>query len=246
MTLTVAQTATAVGPNAPASFQAYGGAEPYLYEIVAGGAGGTVDATTGVYAAPPVVSSDLARAYDTIRVTDYAAVVVTTRILVGTPLLLVCDILQRELQLADDHIYLWDQKLFQPKDSTLYVAVSVPTCKPFGNTRTTKANGTDVLQYVSMLAVVDIDIISRGPAARDRKEEVLLALNSVYSENQQNANSFYIGRLPISGGFRDLSLVDGAAIPYRYKISFNMQYFVTNAKAVPYFDDFALTETIDP
>jgi hypothetical protein len=90
-----------------------------------------------------------------------------------------------------------------------------------------------------MLARVDIDIISRGPAARDRKEEVLLALNSIYAQQQQAANSLFFARLPAIGtGFINLSEVDGAAIPYRYRITVNMQYTFTKVKAAPFYSQF--------
>jgi hypothetical protein len=88
------------------------------------------------------------------------------------------------------------------------------------------------------MATLSIDIISRSNEALLRKEEILLALNSQYAESQQELNSFFIGTLPAGGQFVNLSYVDGAAIPYRYNISINIQYFVTTLKASPYYTDF--------
>lgn len=243
MTLTLTQTATAVGPGIQASFLGIGGTEPYVYSVVTGGAGGTVDASTGIYVAPATVQSDPAKLYDTVMVTDDDAATATTQILVGTPLLLFCEVLQQELGLAAGRVYLWDQKLMQPTDSGLYVAVSVPSCKPFANVNR-NVNG-DAEQFVSMQATVDIDIISRSSAARDRKEDVILALNSIYAQKQQEANSFYIAKLPGSR-FLNISDVDGAAIPYRYRISIAMQYFYKKTKAADYFDGFEVTPYTDP
>ena len=74
-----------------------------------------------------------------------------------------------------------------------------------------------------------------------------MALNSVYSESQQEGNSFSIGRLPAHGGFRNLSMVDGAAIPYRYQISINIQYAVSSQQSIEYFDTFqGFQETTNP
>lgn len=218
-----------------ASFLGTGGATPYAYSVVAGGAGGSID-STGVYTAPGTAPSDPSRVYDTIRVTDSAAASAASQILVGTPLLLLCEILQRGLGLDSTHIYLWDQKIPQPKDSGLYVAVSVPLCKPFGSS-VRMVDGIEQ-RSVNVRATVDVDIISRGPSARDRKEEVLLVLNSFYSQRQQDANSFYIGKL--STNFVNLSEVDGDAIPYRYKISIALMYAVTNASSSEYFDTFTV------
>lgn len=239
MTLTLTQSLTAVAPFITSSFLGIGGTEPYEYSVLDGGAGGTIDSSTGIYTAPAVASSnDPTMLYDTIQVTDYAAVTATAQILIGSPLLLFCDIIQQELGLATGRVYLWDQKIFQPTDSGLYVAVSVPLCKPFGNVNAYASvtdGGLNQGQSVNMFAQVDIDIISRGPDARDRKEEVILALNSTYAQQQQEANSFYIAKL--SSRFINLSQVDGAAIPYRYKVTVNMQYCFIKTSAAPYFND---------
>lgn len=247
MPLTLSQSATAVAPFCKASFLGVGGTAPYVYSVEAGGAGGTINASTGLYTGPATASSSPSTSYDTIKVTDAASNTATAQILVGTPLLLLCEILQRQLGLSTGRVYLWDQKIMQPTDSGLYVAVSVANCKPFGNVNRPVATlaGQDAEQFIAMSALVDIDVISRGPSARDRKEEVLIALGSTYSQQQQNANSFYVALLPT--GFVDLSGVDGAAIPYRFKISVRMQYAYAKTQANQYFDDFDSVEVVtDP
>lgn len=239
MSLSLTQSLSAIGPARRASFLALNGTPPYTYSVRAGGAGGSIN-SSGVYTAPATVSSDPSRLYDTIQVRDSLLSQATAKILIATPLLLFCEILQRELGLDDGRVYLWDQKLLQPTDEGLYVAVSVLTCKPFGNTVSIDGSGSglDAIQSVNMMATLDIDIISRGPAARDRKEEIILALASLYAQAQQEANSFLIGKLPPGSKFLNLSIVDGAAIPYRFKISVNLQYAVKKVKPVDYFDTF--------
>lgn len=239
MSLTLAQTKTALAPGLTASFLASGGTPAYVYSVIAGGAGGTIDSSTGIYTAPAVVPSNPAQAYDTIQVTDSLAATATSQILVGTALILLCEIIQSEMSLARGRVYLWDQKIFQPKDSGLYVIVGETNLKAFANNSVPDPNGgNNVIQSVNMMTTLDINAISRGPEARNRKEEILLALSSIYSEKQQEGNSFFIGKLPPGSRFTNLSFVDGAAIPYRYQISINMQYTVTKTKAVDYYDTF--------
>jgi hypothetical protein len=240
MTLSLTQNFTAIVPGATfAQFVAVGGTAPYTYSVLAGGAGGSINTSSGAYTAPPVMSPyPPAGLYDTIQVIDSLSAMAASQILVGTPLFLVCDILQTQLGIANDHIYLWDQKVFQPTDSNLYLAIAMTAPKPFSNNNLPLSTGIQAYQYVNMYARLEIDIISRGPAARDQKELVLLAFNSVYSQQQQDANGFYIGKLPIMGGFINLSQIDGAAIPYRYKISYAMQYQVNLTQSVPYYDTF--------
>jgi hypothetical protein len=219
-------------------FSAVGGTSPYTYSVLPNGAGGTIDPVSGLYTSPSDTGIDI------ISVVDAASNSTTATIEISTPLQLVCDIIQTQMNLSQGQVYLWDQKLFIPTDDRLYVAVGVLSCKPFGNSNTIDSNGNS-LQVASMQATVSIDILSRGPDARDRKEQVLLALNSNYAESQQELNSFYIGKL--SQSFVNLSEIDGPAIPYRFNISFLMQYFVSITQAVPYFSQFSKPEVItDP
>lgn len=238
MSISVQQLVTALSPGLSTSVGAQGGTAPYVFTIVPGGAGGTIDSSSGEYTAPGNIPLTPQTSIDTIQVTDSLNAFGYGKIKICTALLLFCDILQNQLGLDDNHIYVWDQKINQPIDSGLYIAVSVQSCKPFGNNISFDGTGSGLVanQSVNMWAHIDVDIISRGPAARDQKEFVVMALNSLYSEQQQEANSFHISRL--STAFINLSNIDGAAIPYRFKISWGMQYTVTNNQSVPYFDSF--------
>lgn len=241
MSLTLRANTQAIAPRVSTSFAAQGGTEPYVYSVLPGGAGGTINSSTGKYTAPVAVSDDPKKAYDTVRVTDDDGATADLQILVGTPLQLVCDIIKNYMELDADQVYLWDQKVNIPKDSKLYIAVGIASCKPFGSSKSfASSDGLEAVQSVNMLARLDINILSRGPAARDRKEEIVLAIGSVYAEQQQELNSFSIGKLPV--GFVNLSQDDGAAIPYRFAISVNVQYAFTKSKEAPYFDDFSEVE----
>lgn len=147
-------------------------------------------------------------------------------------------VLKREMSLGADQIYFWDQKIIIPKDNRLYVAISELSCKPFSNIRETVAitGGLTERLTTNFKTTLQVDILSRSAEARTRKEEVILALNSTYSIQQQEANSMMIAK--ISSGFNNLSEIDGAAIPYRFNILVNIQYAVQKTKAIDYYDDF--------
>ncbi len=238
--LSLTQTHTAVGPNITSSFGAQGGTTPYVYSVRPGGAGGVINSSTGLYTAPNTVPTTAAQLTDTIQVLDGAGAIATAQILIGDALLLFCEILQTELGLANGRVYLWDQKIMQPTDAGLYIAVSVLSHKAFGNTISHKSgSGLDAVQSVNMAAMLQIDIISRDSSARMRKEEILMALNSDYAQAQQETNSFYIGKLPAGAQFANLSMQDGAAIPYRFSISIAVQYYATKTKPINYMNTFA-------
>lgn len=207
-----------------------GGTAPYAYSVldVESTAGGSID-SAGVYTAPNNIGVDV------IQVTDASGALSTLTVSVGTPLMLVCDIIQREMGLATDQVYLWDQKYNIPNDQRLYIAVGILSCKPFANSNIFDGSGNSI-QSTNFLANLSLDIFSRGPDARDRKEEVIMSLNSFYAQSQQDANSFFIGK--ISNSFVNLSQEEGAAILYRFNIGVNIQYMVTKTKPVPYYDTF--------
>lgn len=244
MSFIVSQSAFAVAPKVPASFLGVGGVAPYTYEVVAGGAGGTIDPTTGAFVAPPAFSLNPKFRFTTIKVTDGAAAEATAKILVGSPLMLLCDVIQREMNLADGRVYLWDQKLIQPTNEGLYVAVSMPAANPIGSSNRfvgDEDGENQSEQFVTMQGVVDIDLISRDASARDRKEGLILAFDSDYARFQQDANSFYIAK--ISTRFVNLSEIDGAAIPYRYKATVKIQYSYSKSQEAQYFDQFEDAES---
>lgn len=228
MSLSLLQNVTAIGINRSTSFSGTGGVPPYTYSVVPGGAGGSIGSLTGIYTSPLVSGSD------TIKVVDSLAAQATANIAILNHVELVCDIIQKEMSLANGQVYLWDQKIDTPQDFRLYAVISILSCKPFGNKA--QFNGTVEVQSTNFQATLSIDIFSRGPEARDRKEEVIMALNSNYARQQMEANSFHIAR--ISSGFVNLSNQDGPAIPYRFNISVNMQYSIGKTKVIPYFDSF--------
>ncbi len=227
-----------MAPGLTASLIGQGGQAPYVYSLVSGP--GSVNASSGVYTGPSTAPSDPSLATAVIRVTDDDDATADHEISILDPLQLVCEIIQRELGLSNGRVYIWDQKQNEPKDSAMYVVVSVLTAKPFGNTRRYEATEDDlgVVQSLNMLATLSIDIKSRSTEALRRKEEILMALNSDYSQRQQTKNSFFIGALPPGSQFVNLSIADGTAIPYRFNIGVNMQYFVRKLKSVPFFDTF--------
>ena len=246
MSIAITQTLTALGPGLTSSFGASGGTAPYTFSVRQNGAGGSIDPALGTYTAPTTVSLDPMKRYDVIQVTDSSAtpLIATAKVLVGTPLHLFIDILVTELGLSDQRVYLYDQKVFQPTDPGLYIAVSVLRNKVFGITN--RYDGSSLNsnsdQSVNVMSTLGLDAMSRNTEALFRKEEIIMALTSDYSRSQQDANSFLIGQIPSGAEFVNLSNVDGAAIPYRFHIGVNIQYFVKKTVAVPYFNTFPSPE----
>ncbi len=211
------------------SFLASGGTPPYTYSVAPGGAGGTINPATGLYTSPAGIGAD------TIIATDSLAATANSTVLVGTPLELVCDIIATDMTLPAGRVWLWDQKIMEPKDQSIYIPIRVLSLKSFGNSKLYDGSGPglDEVKSTNMVATLSIDVKSRDYSAVLRKEEILQALASTYADQQMELNSFRVFNIPQS--FSDLSELDGAAIPYRFNIVVNLQFFVSKITAVPYY-----------
>ncbi len=240
MSLAISPTTADVNAGSTRTFVGSGGTGPYIYALVSGI--GSIDPDTGVYTAPAASGKAV------VSVTDSALVPATetAQVTVNTALTHFCDIIQHEMGLSDGQVYLWDQKINIPTDQRLYIAIGVLTCKPFANSRTYDGSGGGLEEILStnFMATLSVNILSRGTDARDRKEEVVLALNSTYSQQVQEANGFGVAVLPST--FVNISEIDGPAIPYRFNLSVAIQYKVTKTKAVQYYDSFTDEVLTDP
>lgn len=236
MALALLPTRAVVSPNLAQPFEATGGTAPYTYSVDAGGAGGTID-VDGLYIAPGIFGNDV------IRVVDSLAAEATSNVSILSPLEIFCDILQTEMGLSDGRVYLWDQKINSPTDFGLFIAVGVLAVKPFAvKSQINPANGQET-QSANFQSELSVDIISRDTSALYRKEEIILALRSLYSEQQQALNSMRV--FPLAPKFVNLSGMDGAAIPYRFNLMCRIQYMVNKTKVSPYFTQFALDPPLD-
>lgn len=238
MAVSLSQSAYAVVPKMVAYFLGSGGTAPYTYSVDANGAGGTVD-SNGLYTAPTAAPTDPTKFFDTVRVADANNDQATARIQVGTPLHLLMEILLRVMSLSNDRVYLYNQKVLQPADSGLYIAVRVENSDSFANINRPVENGAalDSQQSVHMIDTIGFDLISRDTSALRRRGEFLRVWASDYAQRQQSANGFMVGKDP----FRPFMMVpdiDGAAIPYRFRIQYLLQYTDSFTAPNSYFDTF--------
>lgn len=242
MSLILSPTEAYLGLGVPRPFVGIGGMEPYAYSKVSGA--GSIDATSGLFTAPDALPNPDQQP-TIIKVTDVNGDEAESEIFVSTPLQLLGRIIQRELGLSEGRVYLWDQKINAPTDKGLFIAISALSPKCYANINHFNHLTLQQEQSSSWATQVDVDIISRGPEARDRKEEVVMALNSQYSVQQQQLNSFFIATIPTA--IRNLSEIDGAAIPYRFNFSLNLLYNVKKIQPAAYFDTFETPEVfVDP
>ncbi len=244
------QNAYAVALGIRASFAAAGGTAPYVFEVLPDGAGGVINPSTGEYTAPLILNVDVSKAFDTIRATDADNNTTESSIRVGTPLLLFCEIIQREMNLPDGAVYLYSQKKMLPTNTDFAVAVSIDKANYYGSSTKglTEDDGDTFTseQWVVYSATLGIDIMSRDIKALWRKDEVVLALSSEYSKMQQNRNTFGIARLPATH-MVPRPVQDGNAIPYRFYFQVNVNFGMPKGTPIEFYDTFQSPEYfIDP
>lgn len=161
------------------------------------------------------------------------------------PILVLGDILKSELNLADGQIVVTNQKWNIPNVPGLYIALSYIGGKAIGNSSyaiDTPA-GMDEVQNVTMLYMVQVDAMSFGPEAVTRKEEILMALRSIKSQQLQEENSLQVGR--IAGQFSDVSSLEETVLMNRYTMTVMVTAFQTKRKPViDFYDTFPTPEVV--
>lgn len=148
-----------------------------------------------------------------------------------------CKIIQTQMALSNDQVWIYDQKRNIPVTSNLWVVVRFLTGRVFGNNSIVDPLTGLETQSSYMNGVFAIDIFSKDISALARKEEIVMALVSQFSQRQQELYAFKIARTPIA--FTDLSAVEGPAIPYRFSINVQVQYVTKLQRSVDYYDHFS-------
>lgn len=142
------------------------------------------------------------------------------------------------MELDNDHIYIYNNKWLIPKDKGLCVVVGCNNITPIGNNKEyiEEDNTFKECFFVNNRAEVTINIFSYNQDAINRKDEILMALNSDEFLNLQSKYAFSISRLPTS--FIQADEKDGAKILNRFILTFNLFYQSKKEQETLYYDDY--------
>lgn len=154
-----------------------------------------------------------------------------------TTLEIVRDILVKELQIPEERVFIYNQKIKLPTDDKLIVIVEHKLTTPISSKNYTKEVAGEYKEYQELTTreEIAIEVISRGIDALERKEEFIMALYSIYSQQVQEQTGVRIFRIsPIN----DLSELETTAVTYRFEIPVVIQTWYQRIKGVEYFSAF--------
>lgn len=159
----------------------------------------------------------------------------------------IIDILLEEMGLSSQAIWIRDQNFTIPNDNGLYIVVGETAAWVMANTTSMIAETVGMvttqheINQVVQREEIQIDVLSRSNLALTRKIEVIMALQSYYSQQQQELNEFKIFRIP--RGFFRSSEEDGGSIINKYTVTVSCHVWyrkdqLLNSPLGDYYDDF--------
>lgn len=163
----------------------------------------------------------------------------------GTTINLIRDILLNEMNLKPERIFYYNQDYDIPPDGGLWVIVAYQGSKPYANRNSTftdsKTGDFMERQNLNTQEQIVVHLMSYGLEALERKEEVPMALASIYAQNLQSAQSFKIAPItPIV----DRSEVEGGRINYRFDVMLTVLSWYEKIKVTEPYDTFETQLTV--
>lgn len=127
------------------------------------------------------------------------------------------DIIKYEMALPDDRIYIYNQKFDIPTLEGLFVVVEYAGSKIISSRNVQRMEGDQYAEVQQLYTQehITVQLFSKNLDALRRKEEAVMALYSIYSQQKQDLGGFQIAR---NAPIEDLSALEASAILYRFDI----------------------------
>jgi hypothetical protein len=166
---------------------------------------------------------------------------------VAEPLKILRSVIVSELGLDDSRVLIYNTKFNLPSDEGLFVVLSFLASKTVssGKRYEDATGGLLEVQETILSDSVAVDVFSQSTIARDRRHEVIWALNSDAMQSACELNTLKVGDLP--NEFMDLSFVEANARLNRYRLTFRVSHLERREKLVPYYGTFTNADvTFEP
>lgn len=157
------------------------------------------------------------------------------------PIKIIGDIIKNYLNLNDNQILIYNQDFKIPATKGLFILLQYNTSQPYSVVNkfipaAIEIEGAEESVSVLMKEDYTINVVSKNDEARQRKEEILMAFNSNYSQEQQGLYQFQIAK--ISNSFINISELEGAGMLNRFAINISLLAHYNRINDIAYYDTF--------
>lgn len=156
---------------------------------------------------------------------------------------IIIDIIREEMTIPSNQIWIRNQSTKIPNDNNLYIIVGVISSIPQSNNvyMATVQDMQIQINQSNIKEMVQIDVVSHANVALTAYNDVIMALNSYYSQQQQELNNFRI--YPLGINVADTGSAEGASMLNRYSITVPVMAWYRKEKLLnsplgDYYDDF--------
>jgi hypothetical protein len=152
---------------------------------------------------------------------------------------IVAYIIKQGLSLNEDQVWLYNQDYIIPPNPQLSVMIQFAGSQPFGNNNRATPTEAGMAEEMSLQAREEyiINIFSKDDSAQQRKEDVILALNSFFATTWQAIGQFKLPR--ISNSFVNISDVEGPGMLNRFAINIALLTGYYKKSAIDFYDKFS-------
>lgn len=153
-------------------------------------------------------------------------------------------IIDEQMNMPVGRVFAYNSNVNLPEDSELFIPLYYAERKPIANNSkmVTTAEGVEEHQSINMVEDVIIALISRDTSARDRVQEVFLALNSYYSRNLQAVNKLHISWI---GEAYDKSFLEATSMLNRFDIRIRVFRSYEKISNIDYYDTFSFETWVE-
>lgn len=162
------------------------------------------------------------------------------------PAKIIAEIIQTEMEIGAAFVVLADQKAnIPPNHRGLWVSITDMGGVPIGSRNRAVADGQEgtpdgdgmtEIQEVAMNHVIQIDILSFDGTARSRKEEIPMAVGSIFAQGLMEKYRVQIARL--NNPFINVTSIEETEGLERYTTEVTLKALHRKTKAAPYYDQF--------
>lgn len=153
-------------------------------------------------------------------------------------------IIDEQMNMPVGRVFAYNSNVNLPEDSELFIPLYYAERKPIANNSkmVTTTQGVEEHQSINMVEDVIIALISRDTSARDRVQEVFLALNSYYSRNLQAVNKLHISWI---GEAYDKSFLEATSMLNRFDIRIRVFRSYEKINNIDYYDTFSFETWVE-